>query len=87
MRKLLPDGVHLTQKEWEVLDLLNEGLSSREIARRLFVADVTVRTHVAAIVRKLGVANRVDAVRVFRGSPVTGNPIRAAGDSSNPPLS
>ena len=69
MRTLLPPGVHLTHKEWEVVGLLDQGLSTGEIARRLFVADVTVRTHVAAIVRKLSVATRGEALEVLRGSP------------------
>jgi DNA-binding NarL/FixJ family response regulator len=72
MRTLLPDGVHLTQKEWEVVGLLDQGLSTSEMARRLFVADVTVRTHVAAVVRKLGVATRVEALAMLRGSPADG---------------
>ena len=66
VRRLLPGGMQLTSKEWEVLGLLNEGLSTGEIARRLFVADVTVRTHVAAIVRKLGVSDRSEVVRLLQ---------------------
>jgi DNA-binding NarL/FixJ family response regulator len=48
----------LTSRELEVLALLREGLSTAEIAKRLFVAPVTVRTHVASIVRKLQVPDR-----------------------------
>ena len=62
----LPGGRHLTPKEWEVLGLLNEGLVTSDIAERMFVADVTVRTHLASIVRKLGVADRAEAVHVLR---------------------
>jgi DNA-binding NarL/FixJ family response regulator len=45
---------------------LNDGLVTSEIAQRMFVAKVTVRTHLAAIVRKLGVANRAEAVHLLR---------------------
>jgi DNA-binding NarL/FixJ family response regulator len=51
-------GVELTSREWEVLDLLRQGLSTAEIAQRLFIAQVTVRTHVSAILRKLRVTDR-----------------------------
>jgi DNA-binding NarL/FixJ family response regulator len=54
----------LTGREWEVLELLREGLSTAQIAERLFVSRVTVRTHVAAIVRKLRVPDRIAAVQL-----------------------
>jgi DNA-binding NarL/FixJ family response regulator len=56
----------LSDREREVLDLLAHGLSTRQIAARLFVAQVTVRTHIAAILRKLEVPDRRTAVRVLR---------------------
>lgn len=55
----------LTEREWEVLELLTDSRSTKDIATRLFVAPVTVRTHVAAIVRKLGVADRESAIAAF----------------------
>ena len=55
----------LTSREWQVLDLLREGLTTAEIARRLFLSQATVRTHVAAVVRKLGVTDRDAAVQLF----------------------
>jgi DNA-binding NarL/FixJ family response regulator len=58
-------GIELTSREWEVLDLLRQGLTTAEIARRLFIADVTVRTHVAAILRKLRVPDRRSALRLL----------------------
>jgi DNA-binding NarL/FixJ family response regulator len=55
----------LTPREWEVLSLLKEGLSTSEVAERLFVAPVTVRSHVAASVRKLHVPDRAAAVALL----------------------
>jgi DNA-binding NarL/FixJ family response regulator len=55
----------LTDREWETLDLMRQGLSTNEIAARLSVTPVTVRTHVSAILRKLQVGTRADAVRLM----------------------
>ena len=52
----------LSEREREVLKLLAEGLSNREIAERLIVAEGTIKTHVHNIYGKLGVANRVQAI-------------------------
>jgi DNA-binding NarL/FixJ family response regulator len=57
-----PNGVELTNREWEVLDHMRAGLSTQEIANRLFVSPVTVRTHVSAILRKLRVPDRAAAL-------------------------
>jgi DNA-binding NarL/FixJ family response regulator len=62
-RTILSETGHdLTSREWEVLELLRRGLSTAEIAERLFVTKVTVRTHVASLVKKLDVPDR-DALR------------------------
>jgi DNA-binding NarL/FixJ family response regulator len=53
----------LTSREWQVLDLLRQGLRNSEIARRLHLSPVTVRTHVNSIVKKMGVPNRDVLVR------------------------
>lgn len=52
----------LTESERRVLTLVGKGLSNEEIARELFVADTTVRTHIRHILDKLDLRNRVQAV-------------------------
>lgn len=54
----------LTQRETDILALLAEGKSNREIARSLFLSEKTVKAHLAAVFRKLGVANRTQAAMV-----------------------
>jgi DNA-binding NarL/FixJ family response regulator len=58
-------GVELTDREWEVLQLLRRDRSTAEIAESLFVSETTVRTHVSAILRKLRVSDRREAVRLL----------------------
>lgn len=57
-------GAHLglTQRESEVLDLVTKGHSNKAIAARLYVGEETVKTHLSAIYRKLGVKDRTSAV-------------------------
>ncbi|MFB7272157.1 response regulator [Streptomyces sp. NPDC056244] len=57
----LPDG--LTAREAEVLSLVAEGLSNREIAQRLHIGAATVKTHINNLFAKAGVRDRAQAVR------------------------
>ncbi|GAC1364385.1 MAG: response regulator transcription factor [Herpetosiphon sp.] len=52
----------LTGREQEVLQLLGEGLSNKQIARRLTISEHTVKFHVSAVFGKLGAVSRADAV-------------------------
>ncbi len=55
-------GHDLTEREREVLALMVEGLNNNEIAQRIFLSISTVKFHVSAILSKLGVTNRIEAV-------------------------
>jgi LuxR family maltose regulon positive regulatory protein len=57
----------LSKRELEVLQLINEGLTNREIAQRLFISLSTVKSHTGNIYSKLGVNNRTQAVAKARG--------------------
>ncbi len=59
---LRPVRSHLTDREWEVLDLLTGGATTDEIARALVLSTETVRSHLKNLYRKLGVRSREDAV-------------------------
>ncbi len=59
-------GPRLTSREWDVLAALSEGLSTREISRRLQIKPSGVRAHISALVHKLGAADRDEAVTLFR---------------------
>ena len=54
----------LTEREWEVLELLAGGLAQDEIARRLVISSRTVATHIQHVLTKLGVHSRAQAVAV-----------------------
>ncbi len=64
----------LTRREADVLQLLAGGASNREISRQLFLSEKTVKAHLAAVFRKLGVSNRTQAamaaVAMGMGSPI-----------------
>lgn len=73
------DGVALTNRQREILGLLDEGLTSKEIARRLWISPATVRNHVSAVLAALHVHTRLQAVRRGRElGLLPGGPLRIA---------
>jgi DNA-binding NarL/FixJ family response regulator len=78
----------LTQRETDILALLSEGRSNRDISRALFLSEKTVKAHLAAIFRKLGVTNRTQAamaaVAMGIGPGLQPAQLRAGTGSSRP---
>jgi DNA-binding NarL/FixJ family response regulator len=56
------DGEALSEREMEVLRLMAQGMSNKEIGHALWIGETTVKTHVSHILRKLGQADRTQAV-------------------------
>jgi DNA-binding NarL/FixJ family response regulator len=63
----------LSAREWEVMDLLSNGLSTEDVAGRLFVSPTTVRVHVSSVLRKLRAKDRETAFRLLRREPGRGH--------------
>jgi len=63
---IAPDhAARLTGREWDVLELMRDNLSTAGIAERLFVSESTVRSHVSSLLHKLKVPDRDAAVRLL----------------------
>jgi DNA-binding NarL/FixJ family response regulator len=63
---LRPVRSELTDREWEVLDLLASGYGTEQIARALVLSTETVRSHLKNVYRKLGVRSRAEAAEAAR---------------------
>lgn len=61
-RRMAPTGPRLSAREAELLELLSEGLSVSAVARRMFISESTVKTHMSKLYEKLGASNRAQAL-------------------------
>lgn len=69
--RLEAGSVELTAREQQVLDLIAEGLTNRQIGERLFISVKTASVHVSAILRKLGASSRTEAAMIAERSTIT----------------
>jgi DNA-binding NarL/FixJ family response regulator len=60
-------AARLSSREWEVMELLAQGLTTEEAAQRLFLSATTVRVHVSSVLKKLRVKDRESAFRILLG--------------------
>lgn len=69
-REIAAQVASLTPQQYRVLQYLHEGLLNKQIAYELHISEATVKAHITAIFRKLGVYNRTQAVLIDRKSVV-----------------
>lgn len=67
-----PVRARLTAREFEIIELVELGLSNKEIALRLFIELPTVKNHIHRVLDKLGVGRRAEAAALLRGGLVRG---------------
>ncbi|MGF1463159.1 MAG: response regulator transcription factor [Maricaulaceae bacterium] len=72
LNRATADALGLTEREMAVLALLAQGLTNKAIARRLAVSPNTVKTHARGVFRKLGAANRTQAVAAAQAHRLIG---------------
>jgi len=63
---LLPGGEHLTEREAEVLVLISQGASNKDISKKLYISVGTVKSHINRILGKLNAQNRTEAAAIAR---------------------
>jgi DNA-binding NarL/FixJ family response regulator len=61
-----PQAVAMSRQQWKILELLAQGLSNKEIARKLGIASSTVKNQLTAVFERLGVSNRTQAAVAAR---------------------
>jgi len=72
----------LSERELSILSLLGEGLSNKQIAKRLWLAEQTVKFHLTNIYRKLGVSTRTEAVHIAYRHGLLKTPLLEAAGST-----
>jgi DNA-binding NarL/FixJ family response regulator len=60
----------LTRREFEILEMLSNGFSYREMADKLFISTATAKTHINNIYKKLQVNNKIQAINKLKSSPI-----------------
>ena len=60
-RRWRPQGIELTPREREILQLVGQGLANKQIARRLEITERTVKSHMTRVFQRIGVSDRVQA--------------------------
>ncbi|MBT8254882.1 MAG: response regulator transcription factor [Flavobacteriaceae bacterium] len=63
-------ALDISDREYEVLILIAEGLSNREIADRLFLTESTIKTHVSNLLLKLGAKRRTQAIQMAKAENI-----------------
>ncbi|MFD0844706.1 response regulator transcription factor [Flaviramulus multivorans] len=58
--------LEITEREYEVLQAISEGLSNREIAEKLFLSESTIKTHVSNLLVKLNAKRRTQALQIAK---------------------
>ena len=66
VRRMAEPRTALSPRETEILEVLATGATNREAAKRLFISESTVKTHLVHLYEKLGVESRTAALRVAR---------------------
>ena len=56
----------LTKREFEILEFISKGSKNKEIAEKLYLSEITVKSHVSKILKKLNVSNRTQAVLLYK---------------------
>ena len=64
------ESLGITPRELEILELIAQGLSNKEIAERVFVSENTVKTHISRVLDKLGASRRTQAVQVAKSQRI-----------------
>lgn len=59
-------SVHITTREYEVLQYISEGLSNKEIGEKLFLSESTIKTHVSNLLIKLNAKRRTQAIQIAK---------------------
>jgi DNA-binding NarL/FixJ family response regulator len=64
-KKLCCTALNITQKEYEIMSMISQGLSNKEIAQKLFISEGTIRNNISALLSKLNLRDRTQLVVFF----------------------